>query len=297
MSKDYNVITGNNVGVFPFVQAINSSGPLLTDGTEIIDEVIDDVWLEKQALLDFYDYPPLGFPDLAGVFGAVFKNLPISQPLAIQYMNYATPGSIVNWASELDPAVVGATLGLGMEIRLLLLHGQGILRADFLMLDAIVYVGDPDNATADSFYHADDALGAVRNTAGDWLILPDIRGRSFRALDPSGLIDPDGAGRLVGSKQEDAMQNIVSSFLIKRTGTTGSDNIVHDDPTSSATFQINTNLLGLPAPNNTYLVDASASPNPANLDQVDMDISRDPTLRISTEHRDKNIATHYAIHY
>lgn len=295
MSEIYNVITGNNNGLpFPDTAPIDASGPLVQDGTEIVKEVVNDVWAEKQSLLDFYNYPPFGVPDIPGFFFS--WELPISQPLAIQYMNYGTPGSIVNWASDIDPAVLGPTLALGMEIRLLLLQGQGILRADYRMLDEIVYVGDPDNPTADSFYHADDTLGAVRNIAGDWLILSDARGYSFRALDPSGAIDPDGASRIVGSQQEDAMQNIASSFVIKRTGAGVSGNIVHNDPTTSDIFQINEQFLTLSAPDNTYITDSIAGGS-AFLDQVDMDISRDGFLRIATEQRPKNIATHFAIHY
>jgi hypothetical protein len=294
MSKDYNVITNNNVGVFPLVQAINSSGPLIPDGSEIIDEVIDDVWLEKQALLDFYDYPPLGSPDLAGVFGAVFKNLPISQPLALQYMNYATPGTIVNWASEIDPAVVGATLGLGMEIRLLLLHGQGILRADYLMLDAIVYVGDLENATADSFYHADDDQGAVRNIAGDYLILPDARGYSFRGLDPSGLIDPEGAGRIVGSEQEDALQEITGEFpIMQKEG--GTNNHVVFQSGGGGALAVEQDFIQ--GPTNTQIASYS-SPVDKTLDRVLFNASASLGTNVDPdETRGKNIATHFAIHY
>lgn len=295
MTRLYDEITDNNNGaVFPNTRAIDSSGPLIPDGTEIIEGVIDDVWLEKQALLSFYNYPPNGLEDTAGIFPAAIGGLPDSQPLAVQYMNYATPGTIVNWASDLDPALVGATLGL--EIRLILLHGQGvdIGVADFAMLDAITYVGDPDNATADAFYHAVDALGTIRNTGGNYLILPDVRGYSFRALDPSGLIDPEGAGRIVGSKQDDAFQNIVSSFLIKRTGAGAADNIVHDDPGTNTILQINKQFISLGAPNNTYLDDSGAGGS-ADFDQVDFDASRE--LQTSTETRAKNIATHFAIHY
>lgn len=300
---DYKFLTDRNTSDppaldnFPDVRAINASGPLATDGTEIIANVLDDVWAEKQALLDFYDYPPLGIHDEPGLFPS---GLPLSQPLALQYMNYGAPGTIVNWASEIDPALLGSEFEVNFQVRLLLLHGQGILRADYKMLDSIVYAGDPNNATADAFYHADDSLGAVRNITGDWLILPDARGYSFRALDPSGLIDPDGAGRLVGSQQEDAMQNIASSFIIKRTEAGGNNNIVYNNVPTNNIFQINETYIFFSPPQNTYL-EKSTSPINAAHDQVNMDISRNPNLKVTNppndETRQKNIATHFAIHY
>ena len=36
--------------------------------------------------------------------------------------------------------------------------------------------------------------------------LPDMRGQFLRGLDTSGTVDPDGAGRVVGDSQADAMQ-------------------------------------------------------------------------------------------
>lgn len=292
MTRFYDEMTDNNDGaVFPLTRAINSSGPLIPDGTEIIRGVIDDVWLEKQALLYFYDYPPFSIEDAAGLLGS---GLPFSQPLAVQYMNYATPGTIVNWASEIDPVILGATLGLGMEIRLLLLHGQGIDRTldDFKMLDTIVYVGDPDNATADAFYHADDSLGAVRNPAGDYLILPDARGYSFRALDPSGLIDPDGAGRIVGSTQEDAFQNITGDFYLRQK--TGSPENVIFGGIGSTTFSLDgtANFGG-----NSQIQSTTPSGPDKLLDRIRFDAGAPLDMRTSTETRAKNIATHFAIHY
>jgi len=37
--------------------------------------------------------------------------------------------------------------------------------------------------------------------------IPDARGQFLRGLDVSGTVDPDGAGRVVGDSQADAMQN------------------------------------------------------------------------------------------
>jgi len=87
----------------------------------------------------------------------------------------------------------------------LLCDGSGILRANYADLDSVVYCGDPDNPTADAFYHADDAGGSVRNTAGVYLILPDWRGRALRGLDPTAIRDPDGASRTLGDYQDDRL--------------------------------------------------------------------------------------------
>ena len=284
--KAYDAITVNNNGQpFPNTEAVNSSGPLVLDGTEFLKDVVNDVWLEKQALIDFY-YPggPDGLGDFAGVDAG---GLPLSQPLAAQYMNFGTPGVIVNWPSDIDPAILGA--GLGIDIRLLLLHGQGIDRTldEYKMLDSIVYAGDPDNATADAYYHADDALGTIRNTAGQYLILPDARGYAWRALDPSGAIDPDGASRIVGSSQEDAFQNITGYFDVRR----GDDNsfvIGHSLGVHGVFTRTNTT--------NNNSMDITATTRVGT--RIDFDASNSPGAKTNNvETRIKNIATNYAIHF
>jgi hypothetical protein len=290
--KDYTTITANNNGQpFPDTRAIDSSGPLATDGTEIVEEVINDIWLEKQALIDFY-YPfplgPDGSEDLPGVDAG---GLPKSQPLAAQYMNFGTPGTIVNWPSQEDPTLLG--ISLGIDIRLLLLQGQGIDRTldDFKMLDSIVYIGDPDNATADAFYHADDVGGTIRNTAGQYLILPDAKGYSFRALDPSGTIDPDGASRIVGSIQDDALQNIVGEFYLRQKNI-GPNEIVLDGILSGL-FTVTT-AVG----DSSSEIESTPLGGPIKtLNQVDFNTSGVAGLRTATESRAKNIATNFAIHY
>jgi hypothetical protein len=51
--------------------------------------------------------------------------------------------------------------------------------------------------------------------SADQATLPDARGRVMRALDPSGTIDPDGAGRDLGDFQEDAMQRITGEMPVR----------------------------------------------------------------------------------
>jgi hypothetical protein len=109
------------------------------------------------------------------------------------------PGEIVAWAGDVDtdPSSLG--------IRIFELTGQGVLRANFPDLDTYTYVGNADNPTASSFYHADDAAGTIRNTAGIYLKMPDLRGYFLRGLDLAAAVDPDGAGRDIGNVQNNAI--------------------------------------------------------------------------------------------
>ena len=108
------------------------------------------------------------------------------------------PGMIQPLALNVDPSTLG--------IRMLIMDGSGILVANYSDLVTATYIGDSDNPTADAFYRADDAAGTARNTAGAYFILPDTSGRFLRGADPGGSFDPDGASRLIGSNQTDALQ-------------------------------------------------------------------------------------------
>jgi hypothetical protein len=286
MSKDYTSITTHNNGLpFPNTRAIDASGPTATDGTELVKEVIDDIWLEKQALLNFYNETPNGLDDEPGVDSA---RLPKSQPLALQYMNYGTPGKIVSlgWSTQPplygDPALISASLGF--DLRILILNGQGILRNNYFMLDSLVYCGNINNATADSFYHANDAAGTIRSTSGAYLILPDYRGYAERGLDPSGTIDPEGAGRIVGSKQDDALQNLVGIFHIRR-DSGGSPSI----PYAENAFTLLTNG------GSAITFNGSGTTRPVQ--RLQFDASNSPDARTDIETRTKNIAVRYGIYY
>ena len=124
------------------------------------------------------------------------------------------PGLLKEWHLNTDPATLG--------YRALPANGQGILRVNYPLLDAAVYVGDPANGTASIYYHADDAVGTIRNVAGVYLILEETRGYFVRGLDTAASIDPDGASRDLGSKQLDAFQGHV--FGIQAVGGTGGAN-------------------------------------------------------------------------
>ncbi len=108
-----------------------------------------------------------------------------------------SPGEGVIWWKDDDPSVSGD--------RVLLLTGQTILIANYPELDAAVYVGDSANPTASAFYRTSDTPGTVRNIAGPYLVLPDLRGYALRGLDVAASVDPDGASRDMGSIQLSAM--------------------------------------------------------------------------------------------
>jgi hypothetical protein len=181
--------TYNNSVPFPFSEAVNASGALATDGTEFIAPLVNDYnFGPMQSLLNYTGQTPNG----------IIENPNNSQFLEGLRRAFSYPGEILAAAWNDDPAILG--------IRALKLVGQGILRANYPELDAVVYVGDGNNPTATSFYHADDAVGLIRNTVGIYLILPDARGQVIRGLDLAAVVDPDGASRDLGSLQLDAFQ-------------------------------------------------------------------------------------------
>jgi hypothetical protein len=183
---------------FPNTGAVDSSGPLTTDGTEFIAAMINDfLWGPMQSLLDYTGQTPNG----------TVESPSNSQYLEAHRRAFSYPGEIIAAAWNDDPATLG--------IRAIKMIGQGILRANYPELDAAVYCGDGNNATASAFFRADDAGGVTRNTAGVYLILPDARGYFIRGLDTAAGIDPDGASRDLGSIQDFAIENITGSFYAR----------------------------------------------------------------------------------
>jgi len=179
---------------FPNTLAINASGPGATDGTEFIKAFIDDLWGARQAVMDAAGLSPSGVTEGPGA----------SQFLEALRLLGPGPAVVTEWHGAADPSVTGH--------RALPLNGQGILRANYVELDTLVYVGDGLNPTATAYYHADDAAGTIRNIAGVYLILPESRGYAPRGLDTAATVDPQGASRDLGSLQADAMQRITGSF-------------------------------------------------------------------------------------
>ncbi len=154
------------------------------------------------------------------VTNATYHNIDLYVPInTIDLYGDSLDASDINRLQyQIDVAIANASMFVGMPIavawnddpvtlgyKALPLIGQGVLIGDYGDLDNVVYKGDANNATASCFYHADDEAGTIRNTAGLYLILPNARGRAIRGLDPTGLIDPDGASRDLGSPQGSAM--------------------------------------------------------------------------------------------
>jgi len=181
---DYATIA-NTSGAFPAVVGLNSTGPGNLDGTPYIKSVIDDLWGFSQALMNAASLTP----------DAVTESSAASQRLEAVRRIAGYPGEVVFWMGDnADPSSLG--------IRLLPLNGQTITIASYSELVASTYVGDSDNPTASAYYKTSDTPGTIRNVAGPYFVLPDMRGVFARGLDTSGTVDPDGASRDIGNNQD-----------------------------------------------------------------------------------------------
>jgi hypothetical protein len=189
---------------FPNTLAVNSSGALSTDGTEFIANMVNDYMFGiLQAILDYTGQTPNG----------TLESPSNSQFLEGMRRMGLYPGAVFHAAWNVDPATLG--------IRAIKLTGQGIVRANYPLLDTLTYCGNANNATYTAFFRADNADGSSRNTAGAYLILPDMRGRVIRALDTAAGVDPDGASRYLGSLQGHAFQGHYHNPLAPATAFVG----------------------------------------------------------------------------
>lgn len=253
-----------NGAVFPNTQAINSTGPFTTDGTEFIAALVNDYnFGPMQSLLDYTGQVPNGI---------------VESPLNSQFLEglrraFSYPGEVFTAAFNQDPAILG--------IRALKLTGQGILRTNYPLLDLAVYVGDGNNGTAPAFYRSDDSAGTIRNITGIYLKLPDARGRVIRGLDLAAIVDPQGASRRLGGLQGFAVEDMNGSFWI-RTPSTGGTII---SPTGVFSF-------GPPAP---AFAPLAVTGGTVTADTIDFNASNDVT--VSTETRMTNIAFDYYIRF
>jgi hypothetical protein len=175
---------------YPYGSARDIAVPGDGTGTPYNENVVNDQWGFNQKLLNAASIVPSGSPE----------TILASQYYDAMRATAGFPGLIVPMALNVDPATAG--------IRVLVLDGSGVLRANYSELDTNTYVGDGNNATADGFFHADDAAGTSRNTAGAYLILPVTYGHFLRGIDPSGIFDPE-VSRLPGESQGDAVEDHV----------------------------------------------------------------------------------------
>lgn len=197
---DYGTIA-NVTGNFPDAVSKNCSTPLTKDGTSYFKPVIDDVWGAAQALMH---HAGLNHNATAEIKGN-------SQRLTAIQRVAGHPGEIIAWAgNDADPSDI--------NIRLLPLNGQTVLRTNYPDLDIFTYVGDPDNHTAPAFYHCDNADGSGKNIAGIYLKLPEMRGFALRGIDPTATYDPDGATRKVGDHQFYALRQHQHAIDVVATG-------------------------------------------------------------------------------
>lgn len=188
--KDFATIA-NTTGAFPSTVSENVTSPSAGDGTPFIKQLIDFTFGFAQALMTAAGLTPSG----------TTESSTISQILnAIRNIS-GSPGELVPWFGK--KGIIPSSMG----IRLLALEGQGVLVSSYTALTDIVYVGDSYNATASSFYRADNSDGTSRNTTGIYLILPDARGCFFRGYDPTNANDPQGNLRDLGHYQADAIRD------------------------------------------------------------------------------------------
>jgi hypothetical protein len=184
---DYSTVE-NTHGSYPETKALNASGPLAKDGTPYHAAVIDDLWGFNQALMSAANMFPNG----------VTETVEGSQRLEAIRRIAGYPGEVVPWmGNEKNPLLLG--------IRLLPLNGQTISRALYAQLDEVTYVGDGKNSTAPAFYRVTSPTSGIRNTTGQYLVLPDLRGLAIRGLDISGTKDFEGARRSIGDEQLDSV--------------------------------------------------------------------------------------------
>jgi len=177
--------SANVTGAFPNAASNNITVSGDGTGTPFEKNWLNNIWGGFQKVLDLAGLTPDGSIETGS--GSQFVD-------ALK-LSFGYPGEIVPLHVFVDPAT------LSPAPRLILLEGQGVLRTNYTALDAAVYVGDSNNATYPAYYHADDSAGTSRNTAGIYLILPDMRGYTLRGLDVAAAIDPDGATRKLADTQ------------------------------------------------------------------------------------------------
>jgi hypothetical protein len=154
----------NTSGAFPNVEATDSSGPTLRDGTPITASLVNDIWGAFQAILNAAGTTP----------SATNETSTASDLLDSIRKIGGAPGEVVFHASPSDV----------IDANVLPLKGQVVTISAYPALVAATYVGDGNNAQTrfSAFYKCSDTGGATRNTAGPYFKLPDCRGNFIRAL-------------------------------------------------------------------------------------------------------------------
>jgi hypothetical protein len=105
-----------------------------------------------------------------------------------------------NTGTQLEPGLIAFFGAKTAPQGWLAADGAAVEIATYPDLDAAIYVGDPDNATAPWGYRTTSQVDPTNNrsTTGDYIVLPDINGPELfiRGWD-------SGSGRIFGSAQDD----------------------------------------------------------------------------------------------
>lgn len=184
--------TNTNGVAFPSTAAVDVSVPGAGDGTEFKALMVNDLWGYRQAIMNYAGLTPNNASE-------VYNNSQILEALK----NSLSPvGTLVAFFGQTDPASLG--------YRFLECQGQTVNRTltAYQELDTVCYVGDGNNSNIfiSAFFRTSDAGGTTRSTTGNYLVLPDLRGKFLRGYDPTALRDPQGALRPFPNYQEWATQ-------------------------------------------------------------------------------------------
>jgi hypothetical protein len=154
----------NTTGSFPNVEATNSSGPTLRDGTPITADLINDIWGGFQAILNEAGTTPSDSVETSSASDLLDSIRKIG----------GAPGEVVMYATPSDV----------IDANILPLKGQVISISAYPKLVEATYIGDTENSSLVflAFFKCSDSGGSTRNTAGPYFKLPDCRGYFIRAL-------------------------------------------------------------------------------------------------------------------
>jgi len=147
-------------------------------------------------------------------------------------------------------------------------NGAAIAIASYSELADVMYVGDADNATADWGYRCTDPgdPDATRDIAGEYIVLPDMRGEGIRGLDDGRGVDP---GRKYGTNQLDQMQRVIGTFGT-RAYAAGDNNFLFNTSGVFSAIRVGTNV-----------GDAAAGSQTRSPHLVTLDTANSPGVRAS----------------
>jgi hypothetical protein len=195
--KDFATIPRTD-GSFPNVEVVPDSSPHLHDGTPVHYQWGNEVWGAFQAILNGASLTPS--VTTSETCGATAGDVTGSQIVEALQLMLSVPGEIIGFPGDTIPT--GA--------RLLKCAGSLATRTHSItgkysrLLN--VWCGAGANLTAPSFFRTSDAGGTARNPAGNYIVIPDLRGVFLRGRDAAAGIDPEGATREFGDKQTESIK-------------------------------------------------------------------------------------------